>query len=111
MSKKTYYSVKRDLLERQKRPTTASKETHVAHLLLSNHSCLIRSFRNAARSEFVGFRGFRVSRTACTASAAIERGHVTGSAMTLMTRTTTSMVLSKRDSVDEISPGIEAKET
>ena len=28
MSKETYYSVKRDLLQRQKRPTTVSKETY-----------------------------------------------------------------------------------
>jgi hypothetical protein len=28
LSKETYYSVKRDLLQWQKRPTTVSKETH-----------------------------------------------------------------------------------
>jgi len=28
VSKETYYSVKRDLLQRQKRPTTVSKETY-----------------------------------------------------------------------------------
>ena len=28
MSKETYYSVKRDLLQCQKRPTTVSKETY-----------------------------------------------------------------------------------
>ncbi len=35
VSKETYYSVKRDLLQCQKRPTTVSKETYYSEMFLS----------------------------------------------------------------------------